>query len=185
MANLEFVEITTINPRILVEMRYATSNNFLGRPLYKCAKCALRKEVALKLDTVQKKLEAHGLGLKIFDAYRPLSVQKIFWEFLPDDRYVANPALGSKHNRGAAVDVTLVDHNGRELRMPTPFDEFTTRAHRDCFQLPQVAIENRILLEKMMIMNGFIPLPTEWWHFDDVEWMHYPIEDIPLEELCV
>jgi D-alanyl-D-alanine dipeptidase len=185
MADLEFVEISTVNPRILIDMRYATANNFMGRPLYRSAKCYLRKNVAFKLDAIQKKLEAQGLGLKVFDAYRPLSVQKIFWEFLPDDRYVADPAVGSKHNRGAAVDVTLVDHKGCELRMPTPFDDFTTKAHRDCTQLPPVTIENRLLLEKIMLLGGFIPLPTEWWHFDDADWMLYPVEDIPIEQLCV
>ena len=183
MNPLDFVDIETLNPRICVDVRYATSNNFTGRVLYARPKCYLRRPVAQKIDAIHKKLEARSLGLKIFDGYRPLSVQKIFWSLLPDARYVAPPDIGSKHNRGAAVDVTLVDAARCELLMPTPFDDFTEKAHRDCLDLPAQAIANRRLLEEAMGEFGFIPLPTEWWHFDDADWERYPVEDIPLDVL--
>ncbi|MBS0604629.1 MAG: D-alanyl-D-alanine dipeptidase [Verrucomicrobia bacterium] len=179
----DLVDIHSINPRILVDIRYATSNNFVGRPVYTRAKCFLRRKVALKLDAIQSQLEKIGLGLKLWDGYRPLSVQKVFWELMPDDRYVAPPDVGSRHNRGAAVDLTLVDKQGRELLMPTDFDDFTQKAHRDYERLPKEVIYNRMLLENIMLEHGFIPLPTEWWHFDDAEGEKYPIEDRSLEEL--
>jgi len=179
----DLVDIQKINPHILVEMRYATPNNFTGRTLYNRAKCYLRRSVASKLDAVQKKLEKVGLGLKVYDGYRPLSVQKVFWEFMPDDRYVAPPEIGSRHNRGAAVDLTLVDKEGRELIMPTPFDDFSVKAHRNFNELPKVVIYNRCLLENIMADHGFIPCPSEWWHFDAADWENYPLEDIALEAL--
>lgn len=179
----DLVNIQSINSRILIDIRYATPNNFVGRPVYSCAKCFLRRKVALKLDLIQKQLEKIGLGLKLWDGYRPFSVQKIFWKVFPDERYVASPYKGSRHNRGAAVDLTLVDKEGKELRMPTDFDDFTLKAHRDYQRLPKDVIYNRLLLENVMSEQGFIPLPTEWWHFDDPDGEKYPIEDRPLEEL--
>jgi len=180
---LQFVDLEKVNPKILLDVRYATTNNFTQEILYGVPKCYLRLKVAEKIDRIQKTLEKRGLGLKVFDGYRPLSVQKKFWALVPDDRYVANPAIGSKHNRGAAVDVTLVDARGEELLMPTFFDDLTERAHRDYMNLPREAIDNRALLEEVMGSEGFIPLPTEWWHFDDADWAMYPVEDIPLEEM--
>ena len=179
----DFVDIQSINPRILIDIRYATTNNFVGRPVYPCAKCYLRRKVALKLDKVQQQLEKIGLGLKIWDGYRPLSVQKIFWELVPDPRYVAPPDEGSKHNRGAAVDLTLVDKKGKEVRMPTDFDDFSVKAHLNYERLPKEVIYNRALLENIMRAHGFVPAQTEWWHYDDEESEKYPIEDQSLEEL--
>jgi zinc D-Ala-D-Ala dipeptidase len=181
--DFDLVNVQSINPRILIDIRYATSNNFIGKPVYSCAKCFLRRKVAMKLDLIQKKLEKIGLGLKLWDGYRPLSVQKIFWETFPDERYVASPSRGSRHNRGAAVDLTLVDKEGKELRMPTDFDDFSLKAHRDYERLPKDVLYNRLLLENIMAEQGFIPLPTEWWHFDDADGEKYPIEDRPLEDL--
>jgi D-alanyl-D-alanine dipeptidase len=181
--DIDLVDLRSICPRIVLDIRYATADNFLGRPVYPAPKCFLREKVAKKLVRIQERLEKRGLGLKVFDGYRPLSVQKIFWEQLPDDRYVAHPAVGSKHNRAAAVDVTLLDASGSELPMPTPFDSFSERAHRTYCDLPQDVLHNRTLLERAMGEEGFIPLPTEWWHFDDAEWSSYPIEDISLDLL--
>jgi D-alanyl-D-alanine dipeptidase len=178
----DFVDIEKINPRILLDIRYATDNNFLGRAVYSIPKCFLRKEVAEKLDLVQKFLEKKGLGIKVYDGYRPLSVQKEFWNFLPDDRYVANPAIGSRHNRGAAVDLTLVDKQGNELTMPTPFDDFTEKAHRTCKDLSQEELNNSLLLEEVMLQFGFTSFQTEWWHFDFKGWEKFPVLDISLEE---
>jgi D-alanyl-D-alanine dipeptidase len=179
----DLVDIHSINPRILVDIRYATTNNFVGKAVYTCAKCFLRRKVALKLDKVQQQLEKIDLGLKLWDGYRPLSVQKIFWEILPDPRYVAPPEEGSRHNRGAAVDLTLVDKNGTELKMPTDFDDFSDKAHLSYDRLPKEVIYNRTLVGNIMRAHGFIQLPSEWWHFDDEEGEKYPIEDRSLEEL--
>jgi D-alanyl-D-alanine dipeptidase len=121
--------------------------------------------------------------LKIFDGYRPLSVQRKMWAVFPQPGYVADPKNGSRHNRGAAVDVTLVRlTDGTELRMPTPYDDFTERAHRDYMQLEEEAIRNRQLLEQIMTRHGFVGLPTEWWHFDFSDWQKYPLLDVDIPE---
>ncbi len=161
-------------------MRYASTDNFTKKVLYPAAECLLCEPAAERLGRVQKKLEKKGLGLKVWDCYRPLSVQKKLWDLVPDDRYVANPAKGSKHNRGASVDLTLVDKEGKELPMPTAFDEFSVKAHRDYMDLPADILQNRTTLEEAMESEGFIPLPTEWWHFDDPQWMNYALRDEPL-----
>lgn len=177
------VPLASVNPRIRQEIRYATANNFTGRVLYDTAGCYLRLSVARALSRVQEDLEPLGLGLKIFDAYRPLSVQWELWAIVPDERYVANPAKGSRHNRGAAVDLTLVDSKGRELPMPTGYDDFSERAHRDYSNLPAEAVANRALLERAMIRRGFVPLPTEWWHFDAAGWERLPLLDLSFREI--
>ncbi len=179
--NPNLVEVRSINPNIQLDIRYATDSNFTHQRLYPVAKCYLRKEAAESLSAVQKELEKMGLGLKVFDGYRPLSIQKKMWKIFPDDRYVANPATGSRHNRGAAVDVTLVDSLGHELEMPTGFDDFTDRAHRDYNNLPKNEIQDRKFLQEVMERHGFVGLSTEWWHFDLKDWKKYPIVDIPIK----
>lgn len=179
----DLVDVTTINPAIILDMRYATENNFTKKKIYTSARCFLQIAVAKKLDAIQKELELKGLGLKIWDAYRPLSAQRIMWAILPDEHYVMDPAKGSKHNRGSAVDLTLVDKQGNELLMPTDFDDFTEKAHGDCTNLPREAIANRDLLKNIMLKYAFIPQPAEWWHFDDCHWEKYPILDIEIEQL--
>ncbi len=177
------VNIQKINPTIRIFIPYATQDNFTGQPVYDRAVCYLRKEVAEQLDRVQKKLHKMGLGLLVWDGYRPLSAQKKFWALVPDERYVANPAQGGRHNRGAAVDVTLVTLNGVELEMPTKFDDFTQRAHRDYMDLPAHVIKNRELLEKVMHQEGFEGWHNEWWHFDAKGWQQYDVLDVSFEEL--
>jgi D-alanyl-D-alanine dipeptidase len=174
------VDIRTVNRNIRLDIRYATTNNFLKRKLYSTAKCALRSSVAQKLGKVQTDLEKIGLGLKVYDCYRPFSVTKQMWEVLPDPRYVANPARGSRHNRGAAVDLTLVDRTGKELEMPTPFDDFTKKAHRNYQGGSPQSRKNRQLLEDAMKKHGFIGITTEWWHFDSEDWQKFAILDISL-----
>ncbi len=161
----KLVDIQSVNPKIKLDIRYATKNNFTKQTLYRQARCLLRPNVADKLSQVQTDLEAQELSLKVYDCYRPLSVQKLMWKIMPDDRYVANPARGSRHNRGSAVDVTLVDKSGKELEMPTGFDDFSDRAHRDYNNISKSAQENRQKLEVAMAKQGFVPLQTEWWHF--------------------
>ena len=178
------VDIQSINPNIVLDIRYATTNNFLEQELYPVAKCALRKEVAEQLSKVQIDLEKIGFGLKVFDCYRPLSVTKKMWEVLPDSRYVANPARGSRHNRGAAVDVSLVDlKTGMELDMPTDFDDFSEKAWRDYDGNEPEVKKNSDLLASMMKKHGFEPLITEWWHFDFEGWEKFSILDVSLDEV--
>lgn len=183
MKDYDFVDIEKISPSIQLEIIYATKNNFTKEIHYPVAKCYLRRKVALKLAKVQLELEKLSLGLKIFDGYRPFSVTKKFWELAQDSKYTADPEEGSKHNRGAAVDVTLIDFDGHELEMPSVIDDMSKRAHRDYDKLPQQVIANRQLLEDVMMNGGFMPLQTEWWHFDDSEWQRYPIEDVCISEL--
>ncbi|TAG63981.1 MAG: peptidase M15 [Oscillatoriales cyanobacterium] len=163
------VDIRTVNPNIRLDIRYATTNNFLKRKLYTVAKCALRSSVAQKL--------------ALYDCYRPFSVTKQMWEFLPDPNYVANPARGSRHNRGAAVDLTLVDRTGKELEMPTPYDDFTKKAHRDYNGGSAQSRKNRQTLEDAMKKQGFIGISTEWWHFDSEDWQKFAILDVSLSEI--
>jgi len=173
--------LTTISPHIKAEIRYATENNFTHKKLYGAAKCLLRPEAARALADVADSLAKKGFRLKVWDCYRPLSVQKVLWSLVPDERYVANPAQGSRHNRGAAVDLTLVDKKGRELPMPTAFDDFTDKAHRDSTDASPEALRNRALLEEVMTRHGFDGLPTEWWHFDFRGWEKYELLDVPLK----
>ena len=177
------VDVASVVPDIVLDIRYATENNFMKRVLYPQARCVLRESVARRLALVQQDLARDGLRLKVFDAYRPLSVQRQMWEVMPDSRYVANPAKGSRHNRGAAVDVTLVDAEGRELEMPSGYDEFTERAHRNYAGGSAQARANRERLIRAMHAHGFRVLDTEWWHFDAVGWEQYPVLDIPLESI--
>ncbi len=180
-ADPALIDVKKLAPGIIVEMRYATTNNFTKKKLYPVAdECLLCEPAAQRLARVQKTLEKQGLGLKIWDCYRPVSVQWKLWEVVPDPNYVADPKLGSRHNRGASVDLTLVDAKGNELQMPTEFDEFTEKAHRDYMDLPANARKNRTLLENAMKAEGFLPLPSEWWHFDAPEWSSYALRDEPL-----
>jgi D-alanyl-D-alanine dipeptidase len=176
--DLEFVEVIKIIPNLVVDLPYASEQNFFKKRFYAANRCFLRRAVAEKLAKVQKSLNAKGLGLKIWDGYRPRRVQWEFWKVVPDPRYVADPKEGSRHNRGAAVDVTLVDlTTGAELPMPTGFDDFSPKAASDFSLLPPLALKNRTLLHEEMRRQGFSPLPSEWWHFDAPGWQQYPLED--------
>ena len=178
-----FVDFSKLDRRVIFDIRYATKNNFTHQAVYPVARCLLRKSVARKLLAAAKDFEARGFRLVIFDCYRPLSIQKKFWALVPDERYVANPAQGSRHNRGAAVDVSLADASGRELVMPSGFDNFTERAHRNFKGSSPLARKNMKLLERVMERHGFVGLPTEWWHFDAKGWKKFPIENVPLTSL--
>jgi len=178
----DLVEVQSINPRIRIDLRYATADNFVGRAMYGTSKCFLRREVAERLGDVQLELESLGYGLRIWDGYRPLSVQKEFWKLVPDERYVASPVKGSRHNRGAAVDLTLVDRDGKELEMPTKFDDFSEKAGAFA-PCSERAGENRRLLQRVMKAHGFEIFPSEWWHFDAVGWDKYDVLDLSFEEI--
>ena len=159
------------------DIRYATTNNFTHQKLYDSADCYLRPDTARKLTEAAKDAQRLGYRLKVFDCYRPLSIQRRMWEIVHDDRYVADPAKGSRHNRGAAVDLTMTRADGSEIPMPTPYDEFSEKAHRDYTNLSKEALDDRRLLEEILQRHGFVGLPTEWWHFDDAEWQKYAVLD--------
>lgn len=180
----ELVELKEVIPDIQLDIRYATENNFTGKVVYPSARCFLVKEAALALREVQQELRPKGYRLKIFDGYRPLSVQRIFWAILPDPRYVADPAKGSRHNRGYAVDLTLTDLEGHEAPMPSEFDDFSERAHPDFSGAPPEALKNREILRDAMERHGFTRFPTEWWHFDFRGWEDKPILDISFDEIA-
>lgn len=165
------------------DIRYATADNFVKEVLYPEARCLLRKETAEKLKKAQDALQQKGFSLKLFDGYRPLSVQKKLWEKYPVEGFVANPAKGSNHNRGAAVDLTLADKDGKELPMPSAYDEFSERAHRDYQGGTEEERRNRQVLEDAMQGAGFIGLRSEWWHFDDADAKKYPVLDLPFSSV--
>lgn len=185
--NFNLVNLSKVNPSILLDIRYATSNNFLGFPVYSKPVCYLHKEVAEVLSLVQRELFSMQLGLKVFDGYRPLSVQQVMWDTIQDERYVSNPAKNKgRHTRGTAVDLTLVDSQGNELEMPTGFDDFTEMAHSDYPNVSEAASYNRKLLRDVMTTYGFQGISTEWWHFDFQGWHddeRFPPLDVSLDDL--
>jgi D-alanyl-D-alanine dipeptidase len=185
-ADQNLVKIRLIDPSIIIDLRYATPYNFTNHQVYPdYADAYLLEFVAHQLSLVQNYLKQKGLGLKIWDAYRPLSAQWKFWELFPDERYVSNPAKGGRHTRGTTVDVTLIYlADSKELCMPTEFDNFTEKAHADCIDLPQEAIFNREILRQAMELFGFKGIQTEWWHFDMEDWTRYPVLDIEFDELA-
>jgi D-alanyl-D-alanine dipeptidase len=176
----EVVNILSLDSTIFLDIRYATDNNFTKTKLYPVAKAKLRREAAESLAAANRELKEHGLRLKIYDAYRPLSIQWKLWEVVPNEDYVANPKKGSRHNRGAAVDLTIVDSLGNELEMPTPYDDFTEKAWQTYEDLPDPVKNNRALLKETMIRHGFLSLKSEWWHFDFHGWEKFDILDEPL-----
>ena len=167
----EFVRVREYIPDIQVELMYATDRNFTGQVIYDFEDAWLRYGTVKKLAAVQDSLRAQGLGLKIWDAFRPVSAQFRLWEIVPDARYVANPYGGySSHSRGNTVDVTLVYSGGGEFSMPTGFDDFTELADRDYSDVwDENAVENALLLENVMTEAGFSPYYGEWWHFSDTD----------------
>lgn len=171
------VRIRDLVPEILADVKYATTDNFTHKVLYRSNELYARRAMALRLADVQRTLKAQGLQLKIFDAYRPLSVQRLMWSIVPDERYVADPAKGSRHNRGAAVDLTICDATGKELDMGSGYDEFTERAHMNYRGCTDEQRRNRTLLLTVMKEAGFSVLDTEWWHYDLDGWQRFGILD--------
>jgi D-alanyl-D-alanine dipeptidase len=180
----KLVEIKKYIPGIVLDIRYATTNNFAHHKMYPQAKAFARLPVVLALKQVDAALKLQGLGLKIYDAYRPYAVTVKFYDLIRDTNFVADPAKGSKHNRGCAIDLTLIDLNtGKELDMPTGFDSFSKKAASTYTDLPKQEIANRALLKKVMVAHGFTELPTEWWHFDFKGWKYYELLDVPFSDL--
>ena len=175
----ELVDVAKLIPDAVIAIRYATTDNFTGKQLYPVARCKLRRAVADRLARVAKALRAEHRRLLVWDCYRPTSIQEKLWQLVPDERYVANPKQGSRHGRGAAVDVALVDGDGKPVALPTKFDEFSEAAHRDHALVGDHGVEAR-RLEAAMKKQGFVGMPTEWWHFDAPDAGRYPLSDAPL-----
>ena len=173
----DFVLLRSLSNDFIFDMKYATPDNFLKQAVYDCGECYLRKSTAKALVKANEEFKSLGYRIKLFDCYRPLSVQKKMWKILPGTHYVANPAKGSKHNRGAAVDLTLVDAQGKELDMGTPFDFFGKKAHHTCTTLPKKVLENRKLLKGVLNKYNFKSIFSEWWHYEYRPEMQSKVED--------
>ncbi|MEM7699804.1 MAG: M15 family metallopeptidase [Verrucomicrobiota bacterium] len=181
----DFVEITSLDDTILIELAYATRDNFCNEVLYDSDRGFLRREVARKLVAANQSLAPMGLGLKVWDGYRPQSVQRRMWELSPSPGYVANPKYGSKHNRGAAVDLTLYSlATGVELEMPTEYDAFVPAAGANALLSDTQVVKHREALQNAMRAQGFTTIQSEWWHFNYSGWRRFPLEDRKLSELA-
>ena len=183
-ARSDLVDLARVDPRLRFDIRYATPANFMGRVLYPVARAVLQRPAAEALLRVQSRAEAAGYGLLIFDAYRPWRITKAMWDQTPPEQreFVANPATGSRHNRGCSVDLSL-HRQGVEVTMPSPYDDFTPAAYRSNTNAPAEAIAASRMLEDWMVAEGFVPLANEWWHYDWKDWRLYPIMDVPLEDV--
>jgi D-alanyl-D-alanine dipeptidase len=181
----KMIELKWLIPGIIYDLQYATSNNFTGKKLYQQSRYTyLRLPAAMALKKVQAELQQQGRGLMIFDAYRPYSVTKMMWNLIKDERYVANPASGSGHNRGLSVDLTIVDLlTGKPLDMGTSFDNFTDTAHHNFKQLAPEVLQNRLLLKTTMEKYGFRALSTEWWHYSWPNTNGFKVLDIDFRKL--
>lgn len=183
-SSLTLVDVANFIPNIVLDISYATANNFLGEPVYASAKAYLRRPVAEALQKIQKELNQQELGLKIYDAYRPYRTTVYFFEKLRDTVYLAVPWQGSRHNRGCTVDLTLIDlKTGRELPMPTPYDDFTKKAHVNYQNLSAPVKRNRARLIQAMSKHGFRVYSEEWWHYDFRDFKKFALLDIPFEDL--
>jgi len=180
----QLVNLEKIIPGIILDIRYATENNFTGEQIYNSPKAFVRKPVAEALAIIQKELNEEGLGLKVFDAYRPYTATVKFYEVYPDTNFVAAPWKGSVHNRGCAVDITLINlKTNKQLEMPTPFDDFTVKASHSFNDLPKKALKNRQTLRDIMTEHGFQIYEAEWWHYGFKGWEKYELMDISFDEL--
>ena len=177
LATSTLVDLHDVAPDVRVDLRYAGRGNFLHEPLYPANRCLLQRGTAERLARVQERLSTTRLVLVVWDCYRPLSIQQRMWDGVKDERHVANPKQDSTHNRAAAVDVTLAVAGGAALEMGSDYDDFSARALREFKDLSDDAIRHRTVLWHVMAGEGFVPLATEWWHFDDPDWADYPLLD--------
>lgn len=183
-SNTRLVEIKRYIPNIKLDIRYATADNFSKQAVYTEARAFARLPVVHALQKIQAELNRQGLGLKIYDAYRPYSVTVKFFQIASDKSFVAHPKTGSRHNRGCAVDLTLIRmHSGKELKMPTPYDSFAPEASPGYTNLPRKIRSNRQRLINIMEKYGFKVLHNEWWHFDFNSWKEFDLMDIPFKQL--
>ena len=182
----DLVELTKIDPTIKLDIRYATSNNFMGTPFYTQERAFLQRTAAEAVVRANRKLKAYGFGVLIHDAYRPWYVTKMFWDATPDDKkdFVADPAKGSNHNRGGAVDLSLYQlSTGKPVRMPGGYDEMSDRSYPDYPGGTSLERWHRDLLRAAMESEGFKIYKLEWWHFDFRDYMSYPVLNIPFDRI--
>ncbi len=182
----DLVEVAALDPSFKVEVRYARSDNFVGRPVYSMGRVFLQRPAAKALLRAQRALRSRGYGLLLFDGYRPWSVTRLFWEVVPPEKraFVADPQVGSRHNRGCAVDLTLFElASGREVEMPSPYDAFDARAAPGYDGGTAEQRARRDLLRATLEAEGFSVDAGEWWHYNHRDWRAYPILDIPFEQL--
>ena len=182
----DLIELIKLDKTIKLDIRYARSDNFVGKPVYTEARAFMQRPAADAIVRAHRKLKEKNLGLVIFDGYRPWSVTKLFWEVVEKDhrKFVANPEKGSKHNRGCAVDLSIYDlKTGELLEMPSDFDNFTEKASPDYKGGTAKQRENRDLLRKLMEAEGFTVNSNEWWHFDYKDWEKYAIYDIGFADI--
>lgn len=182
----ELVELVKLDPTIKLDIRYGTRNNFLGKAVYKQRRAFLQRPAAEALVRVNQSLRTQGYGLVVFDGYRPWSVTKIFWDATPADGkiFVADPAKGSRHNRGSAVDLSLFNlKSGETVKMPGEYDEMTERSHINYECAPPEAKRFRDLLRRAMEAEGFAVYEPEWWHYDYKDWKEYPILNVKFSEI--
>lgn len=172
----QWVQPGVMDSSFVEDLRYATPFNFTGKQLYPCARCFLRPEAAAALVKVQENLRDKGFGLRLYDCFRPASVQKALWEEFPNPSYVTPPWKGSNHNRGLAVDVGLTDSCGIEYFMGSPFDHLGRKSHHDYTDLPREVLYRRTLLKEAMEKEGFSSIRTEWWHYNFYQ-VKYPVDD--------
>lgn len=173
----EFVDIQSVIPDVVVGLKCATPHNFTGQVVYNFSRCRLLKHVAEHLCAVAAGLAPMGIRLKVWDGFRSVAAQWKFWEIMLDERFVSDLRKGGRHTRGTAVDVTLVTQDGREFEMPSAFDDFSEKAHRDYPGASPAAIRHRELLRTLMEKRGFIGIDSRWWHFDFLRWEKYPVLD--------
>ena len=181
LSDTTFVNLKDYSEDFVYDMKYATSDNFLKAQVYDCAECFLRLKTVTALVEANKKFIKKGYRIKLFDCYRPLDIQKKMWTIVSNPEYVANPAKGSIHNRGGAVDITLVDSSGKELEMGTGFDFFGIEAGHNYTNLSQNIKDNRILLKSVMMESGFNPFNSEWWHYNLKEGLNDKVSNVKWE----
>jgi D-alanyl-D-alanine dipeptidase len=178
------VDIQKAVPGVVLDIRYATKNNFMKQVMYPSARAFARKPVVAQLKKIQAELKKKGYGLKIFDAYRPYTITLAFYQKASDKDFVAHPKSGSRHNRGCAVDLSIIDlKTGKDVAMPTPYDSFSKAAAADYQDLPPTIKKNRDFLIGVMQKHGFQVMYNEWWHYDFRDWEKYELMDMPFKKL--
>ncbi len=179
----DLVDLSQIDASIVVDLKYATADNFMQEQLYQDDTCFLRPTVAKRLKRVQDNLRTLGYGLIAYDCYRPLSVQHKMFAKFPQPGFVADPETGSNHNRGAAVDVGLIDIKGNVLPMPSKYDEFSLRSYHVYTDAEPLELKHREILKEAMLSQGFSPISMEWWHYNAPHAQTYDLIDIPIEDM--
>ena len=178
------VSVLQYNSNIVVDLRYATNNNFTKKQIYDKSICLLQEKTLKKLISANEEFNSLGYKIKIWDAFRPKHIQLYLWDLIKDRRFIASPYVNwSRHNRGSAIDITLVTMDNKELEMPTGFDTFSEKSYRNALDISENAKKNSELLSSIMIKHGFKTIDTEWWHFDDSNADIYPLIDLDFSHL--